>query len=120
MTVKVHQPLFLCLNGLLRSLFKAILLVHIKQDNVDPKQIELGYSVMSEEHLPNHLAKYAQLAEKAGFSFATISNHYHPWLDIEGQSPFVWTTLGAIAQATKNIRVGTPLLAPQCVFTQQL
>ncbi len=67
---------------------------------------------MSEEHPPSELVKFAQLAEHAGFTFATISDHYHPWLDIQGQSPFVWSTLGAISQVTKTIRLGTAVTCP--------
>src|SRR5207248_1103414 len=48
----------------------------------------------------------------AGFTFALISDHYHPWVDAQGQSPFVWSTLGGIAQATSTIRVGTGVTCP--------
>jgi G6PDH family F420-dependent oxidoreductase len=67
---------------------------------------------MSEEHTPDKLVKYAQLAEQTGFTFATISDHYHPWLDIQGQSPFVWATLGAVSQVTKSLRLGTAVTCP--------
>jgi G6PDH family F420-dependent oxidoreductase len=87
-------------------------LTQIKQENVDSQQIELGYALMSEEHTPDKLVKYAQLAEQTGFTFATISDHYHPWIDATGQSPFVWATLGGISQATKTIRVGTAVTCP--------
>jgi coenzyme F420-dependent glucose-6-phosphate dehydrogenase len=87
-------------------------LARIKQGNVDSQQIELGYALASEEHPPGKLVKYAQLAEQAGFTIATISDHYHPWIDATGQSPFVWATLGAISQATKTIHVGTAVTCP--------
>lgn len=79
---------------------------------LDPDEIEIGYSLMSEEHKPTDLVKYAQLAEEAGFTFATISDHYHPWISQQGNSPFVWTTIGAIAQATKKLRLGTFVTCP--------
>lgn len=85
---------------------------HILQSRVDSQKIELGYSLMSEEHEPNMLVKYAQLAEKSGFTFATISDHYHPWINTQGQSPFVWGTLGAISQVTKTINLGTAVTCP--------
>ena len=47
-----------------------------------------------------------------GFSFALISDHFHPWLDRQGHSPFVWATLGAIAQATDRLRIGTGVTCP--------
>lgn len=69
---------------------------HVKLKDVDPDAVEVGYSLMSEEHRPNELVRYAQLAENAGFTFATISDHYHPWTSTEGNSPFVWATIGGI------------------------
>jgi alkanesulfonate monooxygenase SsuD/methylene tetrahydromethanopterin reductase-like flavin-dependent oxidoreductase (luciferase family) len=41
--------------------------------------------------------RYARCAEEVGFSFALISDHFHPWLDRHGQSPFVWSVIGGIA-----------------------
>jgi G6PDH family F420-dependent oxidoreductase len=73
---------------------------------------ELGYKLSSEEHGPRDLVRYAQRAEQAGFSFAMISDHYHPWIDRQGHSPFVWSVLGGIAQATERLRVGTGVTCP--------
>ena len=74
--------------------------------------LELGFSLSSEEHGPRALVRQAARAEEIGFGFALISDHYHPWLDHQGQSPFVGTTLGAIAQATKRLRLGTGVTCP--------
>jgi coenzyme F420-dependent glucose-6-phosphate dehydrogenase len=74
--------------------------------------VELGYKLCSEEHAPNDLVRYARRAEDAGFDFAMISDHYHPWTDRQGQSPFVWTVLGAVAHATERLRVGTAVTCP--------
>ena len=73
---------------------------------------DLGYALSSEEHGPNDLVEYASSAEDAGFEFALISDHYHPWIDDQGQSPFVWTTLGGIARETEDLRVGTGVTCP--------
>ncbi len=73
---------------------------------------ELGYALSSEEHRANDLVRYAQRAEQVGFSFALISDHFHPWLDKQGNSPFAWSVLGAIAHATKTLRVGTGVTCP--------
>ena len=73
---------------------------------------ELGFALSSEDHPPNELVRQAALAERAGFTFALISDHYHPWVDAQGHSPFVWSTLGGIAQATEKIRVGTGVTCP--------
>jgi len=61
---------------------------------------ELGYSLSSEEFPPNELVRLAQRAEREGFSFALISDHFHPWTSKQGQSPFVWSVIGAIAATT--------------------
>jgi len=73
---------------------------------------ELGFALSSEDHPPNELVRQAVLAERAGFTFLLISDHYHPWVDAQGHSPFVWSTLGGIAQATEKIRVGTGVTCP--------
>ncbi len=73
---------------------------------------ELGFALSSEDHPPNELVRQAALAERAGFTFALISDHFHPWVEAQGHSPFVWTTLGGIAQATQKIRVGTGVTCP--------
>jgi coenzyme F420-dependent glucose-6-phosphate dehydrogenase len=52
------------------------------------------------------------MAEDAGFAFASISDHYHPWVDRQGHSPFVWSVLGGIAQATERIEVMTGVTCP--------
>lgn len=74
--------------------------------------VEVGYALSSEEHDPRHLVRWAQRAEATGFEFALISDHYHPWIDTQGQSPFVWCVIGAIAQATSRLRLGTGVTCP--------
>jgi coenzyme F420-dependent glucose-6-phosphate dehydrogenase len=74
--------------------------------------MELGLALSSEDHPPNELVRQAVVAERSGFSFCLISDHYHPWISKQGHSPFVWATLGGIAQATEKIYVGTGVTAP--------
>lgn len=74
--------------------------------------VEFGYALSSEEHLANDLVKHAKKAEDMGFTFALISDHFHPWIDAQGHSPFVWSVLGGIAQATRKIRIGTGVTCP--------
>jgi coenzyme F420-dependent glucose-6-phosphate dehydrogenase len=74
--------------------------------------LELGYGLSSEEHGPTALIESAKRAEDAGFAFAVISDHYHPWIDQQGQSPFVWSVLGGIARETSRLRVGTGVTCP--------
>jgi coenzyme F420-dependent glucose-6-phosphate dehydrogenase len=75
-------------------------------------RVELGYTLACEEHGPRELVRYARRAEEAGLAFAMISDHYHPWVDRQGQSPFVWSVLGGIAEATSSMRVGTGVTCP--------
>jgi len=72
---------------------------------------ELGYFLSSEEHGPRALLEQAQMAERAGFEKVTISDHFHPWMDSQGQSPFVWSTIGAIGAAT-DLEVTTAVTCP--------
>ena len=73
---------------------------------------ELGYTLSSEEHGPKELVRNARAAEEAGFAFATISDHFHPWVDAQGQSPFVWSVIGGVAEATERLRLGTGVTCP--------
>ncbi len=74
--------------------------------------VQLGYTLSSEEFRPNELVALARRAEEVGFGFAGISDHFHPWLDSQGHAPFVWATLGGIAQVTSRLRVLTGVTAP--------
>jgi coenzyme F420-dependent glucose-6-phosphate dehydrogenase len=73
---------------------------------------ELGYALSSEEHAPGELVRNAVRAEEAGFTFALISDHIHPWVDVQGHSAFVWSAIGAIAQATERLKLGTGVTCP--------
>ncbi|HEY6052925.1 MAG TPA: TIGR03557 family F420-dependent LLM class oxidoreductase [Gaiellaceae bacterium] len=73
---------------------------------------EIGYAFSCEEHRPNDLVRHARLAEEAGFTFGLISDHFHPWVDAQGESPFVWSVIGGIAQATERFRIGTGVTCP--------
>ncbi len=74
--------------------------------------VKLGYALSSEDIAPAMLVKYARAAEEAGFEFALVSDHFHPWTSRQGQSGFVWAVLGAIAARTRKLRVGTGVTCP--------
>ena len=74
--------------------------------------MEVGYWLSSEEHGPKNLVENAKRAEQAGFSYVLISDHIHPWVDAQGHSPFVWGVIGAIAEATERIQLGTAVTCP--------
>jgi G6PDH family F420-dependent oxidoreductase len=70
-----------------------------------------GYFLASEEHEPQELVRQARLAEEAGFDALWISDHFHPWLDEQGQSGFVWSVIGAISQVT-SLPITTAVTCP--------
>jgi coenzyme F420-dependent glucose-6-phosphate dehydrogenase len=74
--------------------------------------VQLGYAMSCEEHPPNDLVRHAKRAEEAGFTFALISDHFHPWISKQGHSPLVWSVLGGIAAVTEKLRVGTGVTCP--------
>ncbi len=73
--------------------------------------MKIGYFLSSEEWGPRDLVELAVKAEHAGFEGLWISDHYHPWSDEQGHSPFVWAVIGAIAQATDQ-KVTTAVTCP--------
>lgn len=73
--------------------------------------VDIGYALSSEELKPHEMVEYAQRAEDAGFKYLMISDHYHPWIDAQGESPFAWTMIGALLQAT-GLPLGTAVTCP--------
>lgn len=73
---------------------------------------EIGYTLSSEEQSPAALVANAARAEEVGFTFAGISDHFHPWIDRQGESPFVWGVLGAISEATERLQLLTGVTCP--------
>jgi G6PDH family F420-dependent oxidoreductase len=73
--------------------------------------MKIGYFLSCEEFGPHELVEQAVLAERAGFSSLWISDHYHPWVDAQGNSPFVWGVIGALSQAS-TLPVTTAVTCP--------
>ncbi|WP_040808794.1 TIGR03557 family F420-dependent LLM class oxidoreductase [Nocardia concava] len=61
--------------------------------------VTIGYFLASEQFGPRELVDQARRAEQAGFERLWISDHFHPWNDAQGNSPFVWGTIGALSEA---------------------
>ena len=74
--------------------------------------MRIGYFLSSEEFGPLELVRQARLAEQAGFQGLWISDHFHPWSEEQGHSPFVWSVIGAVAEATSRIKVMTAVSCP--------
>src|SRR5579859_8029524 len=81
-----------------------------------------GHFLSCEEYGPSDLVRQARLAEEAGFDALWISDHYHPWLDEQGQSGYVWSVIGAVSQVTSlplTTAVTCPLLRqPPAIVAQ--
>lgn len=73
---------------------------------------KFGYKLMTEEHGPKALVENSVRAEAAGFDFVAASDHFHPWLQAQGHSPFAWSVLGAVAHATSTVGIATGLTCP--------
>ena len=82
-----------------------------KSSGIRLKMARIGYALQRRAP-PNDLVRYARLAEEAGFEFAMVSDHYHPWVDQQGQSPFVWSVIGGVAQVTEDLPLGTGVTCP--------
>ena len=74
--------------------------------------MQIGFWISSEEQGPMEMVRAAQQAEAAGFPYVQISDHFHPWTDRQGHSPFVWSVIAGIAATTKSITVGTGVTCP--------
>lgn len=74
--------------------------------------VEVGYTLMCEQRGPRKLVGDAVAAERVGFGFAVISDHFHPWLEEQGHSGYAWSILGAVAQATESIPLMTYVTCP--------
>ena len=74
--------------------------------------MRIGVKLCSEERSAPELVEDAARAEEAGFDFAAISDHFHPWVGAQGESPFVWGVLGGIAAATERLEIGTAVTCP--------
>jgi G6PDH family F420-dependent oxidoreductase len=74
--------------------------------------VEIGYTLMGEQRGPRDLVDDSVRAEQAGFDFLVASDHFSPWLESQGHSPYTWTVLGAVAHATQRIPFMTYVTCP--------
>jgi len=75
-------------------------------------RIKFGYRAEAEGHQPDELLKYAAQAQRIGFDFIPISDHFQPWFDTDAACPFAWSWIPAAAATVPNIRFGTIVTAP--------
>lgn len=73
--------------------------------------MRIGLFLSCEEYPPERLLLQAQRAEESGFAGLWISDHFHPWLDEQGNSPFVWSMIGALSRVSR-LPVTTAVTCP--------
>ena len=71
-----------------------------------------GYTLMTEQSGPRELVDHAVAAERTGFDFEVMSDHYSPWLSAQGHAPYAWSVLGAVAHATERVDLMTYVTCP--------
>jgi G6PDH family F420-dependent oxidoreductase len=74
--------------------------------------MKIGYKLIAEAFGPKELVRQAVRAEQAGFDFVEMSDHFHPWVEAQGHSPFVWNVLSSIAAKTTTLELATGVTCP--------
>jgi G6PDH family F420-dependent oxidoreductase len=74
--------------------------------------VQIGYKLATEAFDPKQVVEQTKLAERAGFDFVELSDHYHPWLESQGHSGFTWSMLGSMAASTSRIGLATGVTCP--------
>lgn len=75
------------------------------------QDLSIGVGLSGEEHGPKDLLAFGQTAADHGFTDVAVTDHYHPWIDEQGHSPFVWPVLGALTHLD-GVRIGTAVTCP--------
>lgn len=73
---------------------------------------KLGYVLAGEEHSASQLIRLGCAAEAVGFSFAFVSDHFHPWNTQQGHSSYIWSVLGALAVSTQSLGLISAVTCP--------
>ena len=74
--------------------------------------LSLGYRAVEESWQPRRLLDFAVMAERQGFDFVCISDHFHPWFHEGGCSGQAWVWIGAAGAQTRSVRLGTAVTTP--------
>jgi coenzyme F420-dependent glucose-6-phosphate dehydrogenase len=74
--------------------------------------LRLGYKASAEQFGPRRLLDLAIAAESHGFESVWTSDHFQPWRHTDGHAPNALAWLGAAAEATHGVMLGTSVLTP--------
>ncbi|MDQ6750873.1 MAG: TIGR03557 family F420-dependent LLM class oxidoreductase [Actinomycetota bacterium] len=76
-----------------------------------PSTVQYFHFCSHEQFPPDELIGQAGAAERAGFDGLACSDHLQPWWE-PGESGHAWVWLGAAAQATERLPIGTGVTTP--------
>ncbi len=74
--------------------------------------IRLGYKASSEQFAPRELLEYSVQADELGLDTVAISDHFQPFRHTGGHSPFSFAWMGALAERTERVHIGTSVITP--------
>jgi coenzyme F420-dependent glucose-6-phosphate dehydrogenase len=74
--------------------------------------IRIGYKASAEQFGPRELLDFSIEAERTGLDIVAVSDHFQPWRHADGHAPNALVWLGALAQATERVTMGTSVLTP--------
>ncbi len=74
--------------------------------------MKFGWLASHESNQPEVLIDQTVRAEEVGFDAVFASDHFHPWVDQESASAFVWSWFGAAVARTKHIEFATSVTCP--------
>jgi coenzyme F420-dependent glucose-6-phosphate dehydrogenase len=74
--------------------------------------IRIGYKASAEQFGPRELLDFGVEAERTGLDVVAVSDHFQPWRHEGGHAPNALVWLGALAQATERVVIGTSVLTP--------
>src|SRR5699024_3143304 len=67
-----------------------------------PRMVQIGYAAALEQLPPLDALDAAVRAEQHGFTGVMASDVLAPWVPAQGQAPFVWNVLTALAERTRG------------------
>ena len=75
-------------------------------------ELTLGYKASAEQFAPRELLEFSVHAEERGFDSIVVSDHFQPWRHTDGHAPYSFAWMGALAERTKRVRLGTSVVTP--------